>query len=383
MRQILNQIPGFRSNVRWKKIIASFYYIYSLLFLKESLWTALTFLLLPIVFFSFIDIIKSFKLEKSILKKTALKFFILFICFIISASNMPNNSVSNRQVNTNQTTKQLNNNKIESSDTNNISSNNINTNNANEQNNTNQTVGQSSNNNVENTNTVTNNINEQNTTINSTVPLTKGIVTRVVDGDTAVIKIDNTEYKVRFIGVNTPESTTRIEPYGKEASNYTKSKLTNKTVYLEKDVSETDKYGRLLRYIWLEPPTKATDSEIRTKMFNAILVLNGYAQAATYPPDVKYADYFKKYTLEARERNVGLWALGTIQNSNNTTKSSNINNQSNSKDSNKTVYWTPNGKSYHYKKDCKTLSRSKTIIEGTLKEAIDLGKSDPCDICVH
>jgi len=88
-------------------------------------------------------------------------------------------------------------------------------------------------------------------------------VSRVVDGDTIEL-LDGR--KVRLIGVNTPESTTRTEPYGKEASDYTKSQLTGKTAYLEKDVSETDKYGRLLRYVWLSIP-----NEIRSKMFNAIL----------------------------------------------------------------------------------------------------------------
>ncbi|KZL89167.1 thermonuclease family protein [Clostridium magnum] len=119
-----------------------------------------------------------------------------------------------------------------------------------------------------------------------------------------------------LIGVNTPESTTRTEPYGKEASDYTKSQLTGKTVYLEKDVSETDKYGRLLRYIWLSIPNEISDSEIRSKMFNAILVQNGYAEVSTYPPDVKYQEYFTKYNYEARNANKGLWAI----NHNGTTK---------------------------------------------------------------
>ncbi|PNR95841.1 thermonuclease family protein [Petrotoga sp. 9PWA.NaAc.5.4] len=143
----------------------------------------------------------------------------------------------------------------------------------------------------------------------STIRLEEAIVTRVIDGDTAEIEIEGNFYKVRFIGINTPESTTRIEPYGKEASDFTKQYLSGKTVFLEKDISETDRYGRLLRYIWLEQPKEITDEEIRTKMFNAILVLNGYANAATYPPDVKYQEYFIKYEQEAREKNLGLWSL--------------------------------------------------------------------------
>lgn len=143
----------------------------------------------------------------------------------------------------------------------------------------------------------------------SPIKLEEGLVTRVIDGDTAEIEIEGNFYKVRFIGINTPESTTRIEPYGKEASDFTKQYLSGKTVFLEKDISETDRYGRLLRYIWLEPPKEITDEEIRTKMFNTILVLNGYANAATYPPDVKYQEYFIKYEQEAREKNLGLWSL--------------------------------------------------------------------------
>ena len=144
----------------------------------------------------------------------------------------------------------------------------------------------------------------------SPIKYTVATVTRHVDGDTVYVRLDGQEYKLRLIGVNTPETKhpqKGVEYYGKEASNFTKSKLLGKTVYLEKDVSETDKYGRLLRYIWLEPPTKLTKEEIKTKMFNAILVANGYAQVATYPPDVKYQDYFLEFEREARSKNIGLW----------------------------------------------------------------------------
>lgn len=139
------------------------------------------------------------------------------------------------------------------------------------------------------------------------IHLVKGKVERVVDGDTAIINIDGESFRVRFIGVNTPESTTRIEEYGKEASNFTKKYLTGKEVYLEKDVSETDKYGRLLRYIWLEEPSSLDIEEIENKMFNAILLKEGYAKVATYPPDVKYADTFVQIQRSARENNLGLW----------------------------------------------------------------------------
>ncbi|MTI79658.1 MAG: nuclease [Firmicutes bacterium] len=141
-------------------------------------------------------------------------------------------------------------------------------------------------------------------------------VVRVVDGDTVVVSLNNGETeKVRLIGINTPESTTRHQPYGEEASKYTKVQLTGKTIYLEKDVSERDRYDRLLRIIWTEKPASINDEEIRNKMFNAKLVIEGYARVATYPPDVKYVDYFNKYDREARKSNRGLWAIDPNQDS--------------------------------------------------------------------
>ena len=160
-------------------------------------------------------------------------------------------------------------------------------------------------------NTITNSQKSENKSQEKTVELSKfnlkeAKISRVVDGDTVELSDGN---KVRLIGVNTPESTTRTEPYGKEASNYTKNQLTGKTVYLEKDVSETDQYGRLLRYVWMDIPREISDSEIKNKMFNAILVENGYAEVSTYPPDVKYKEYFTKYNAEARTGNKGLWSI--------------------------------------------------------------------------
>ena len=136
-------------------------------------------------------------------------------------------------------------------------------------------------------------------------------VVRVVDGDTAVFRLPGgLEEKTRFIGVNTPESTIEKEPYGKEASTYTKSVLTRgRKVYLEKDVEERDKYGRLLAYVWLQKPGALSEREIRSKMFDARLALDGYAQQMTIPPNVKYAEYFRVFVSEARQSEKGLWGL--------------------------------------------------------------------------
>ncbi|WP_254178836.1 thermonuclease family protein [Cytobacillus oceanisediminis] len=138
--------------------------------------------------------------------------------------------------------------------------------------------------------------------------LVAATVSRVVDGDTIELSDGS---KVRLVGVNTPESTTKTEEFGKEASDYTASKLEGKNVWLQKDVSDSDRYGRLLRFVWLDIPTDdMNESEIRSKMFNADLVLNGYAEPSTYTPDVKYSEYFVKYAREARENSTGLWAFG-------------------------------------------------------------------------
>lgn len=76
----------------------------------------------------------------------------------------------------------------------------------------------------------------------------EAVVTKVVDGDTIYVDINGDDYKLRMIGLNCPEYTKEIEPYGRESSEYTENELLGKTVYLESDVSNTDKYSRLLRY---------------------------------------------------------------------------------------------------------------------------------------
>jgi micrococcal nuclease len=125
-------------------------------------------------------------------------------------------------------------------------------------------------------------------------------VVRVVDGDTIDVVMDGVEYRVRYIGINTPETVDPRKPvecYGREASQRNRELVEGQTVELEKDVSETDQYDRLLRYVWLNGD-----------MVNAILVGEGYALASTYPPDVKYQELFLDLEREAREAGRGLWA---------------------------------------------------------------------------
>ncbi len=131
-------------------------------------------------------------------------------------------------------------------------------------------------------------------------------VTRVIDGDT--IQID-TGQKIRYIGIDTPElhkPNTPVQCFAKEAAEKNKQLVEGKKIKLVKDVSETDRYGRLLRYVYLEDPTAATNGGT---FINEYLVKEGYAHAATFPPDVKYADYFVSLQDQARNLGKGLWSM--------------------------------------------------------------------------
>ncbi len=126
-------------------------------------------------------------------------------------------------------------------------------------------------------------------------------VVRVIDGDTIhVCCIAGRREKVRYIGINTPETkhpTKEVEPYGTEASEANRKLVEEKTIRLEFDVQQFDKYGRILAYIYLEDGT----------FVNAWLVENGFAQVMTVPPNVKHQEMFLKLQREARKAKRGLW----------------------------------------------------------------------------
>jgi micrococcal nuclease len=65
----------------------------------------------------------------------------------------------------------------------------------------------------------------------------------------------------------------------------------------------------MLAYLWLEIPEGFSDQEIRAKMFNARLLLEGYAVQVIFEPNVKYVDYFSAYETEAQNEGRGLWGL--------------------------------------------------------------------------
>jgi endonuclease YncB( thermonuclease family) len=135
-------------------------------------------------------------------------------------------------------------------------------------------------------------------------PTTLAQVVRVVDGDTIKVSIDGTEYTVRYIGMDTPETVkpgTPVQWMGPEASAANKALVEGQQVVLEKDVSEVDRYGRLLRDVWLDRPEGWL-------LVNVELVRLGFASVSTYPPDVAYESVLLDAQREAREADRGLWA---------------------------------------------------------------------------
>jgi endonuclease YncB( thermonuclease family) len=128
--------------------------------------------------------------------------------------------------------------------------------------------------------------------------MTEARCINVVDGDTIDVLIDGEEYRVRYIGIDTPE--TPGDCYSQEAMRRNEELVLDRALCLEKDVSETDRYGRLLRYVYVN------DVFVNTK-----LVSEGYALASTYPPDVEHAKDFVELQREAAQAGRGLWASCT------------------------------------------------------------------------
>jgi len=127
----------------------------------------------------------------------------------------------------------------------------------------------------------------------------EGTVVRVVDGDTIHVKLWERVEKVRYIGVNTPEThhpTRGEEPGGREAAEMNRRLVAGQRVRLELDVRARDRHGRLLAYVW-----------VGDLMVNAELVRLGYAQVMTVPPNVKHQELFVKLQREARDAGRGLW----------------------------------------------------------------------------
>jgi len=129
-----------------------------------------------------------------------------------------------------------------------------------------------------------------------------GRVVKVVDGDTIHVQLGSTREKVRYIGVDTPETKDPRRPmgcFGQQASDFNERLVGGELVRIVRDVEERDRYGRLLAYVY-----RASDG----LFVNAELARLGYAQPLSIPPDVRHADRFAALAREARERGRGLWS---------------------------------------------------------------------------
>lgn len=116
-------------------------------------------------------------------------------------------------------------------------------------------------------------------------------VTKVVDGDTLDL---NNSQRIRFSGINTPETG---ECYYQEAKDKLTELVLGKDVFLEKDKSNVGKYGRLLRYVYVD-----------ATLVNAYLIENGYAKAFDkYKEDTKRYEELKALENIAKSNKLGLW----------------------------------------------------------------------------
>jgi micrococcal nuclease len=119
------------------------------------------------------------------------------------------------------------------------------------------------------------------------------IVGRVADGDSFRCEDGR---RVRLIGIDSPES--QQGPYGDQARRALLELLTaGAAVWLESDVAPTDRYGRLLAYVWIGPV-----------LVNEAMVRDGWAVLYTVPPNIKYAERLTRAQNEARARGAGLWS---------------------------------------------------------------------------
>ncbi len=127
------------------------------------------------------------------------------------------------------------------------------------------------------------------------------LVTRVIDGDTIEVSIAGTIYTIRYIGIDTPELDDKRPTFrviAQEATRYNQQLIEGVIVRLEKDISETDRYGRLLRYVYVDDI-----------FVNAELVRQGLAWTKAYEPDTKYQDYLEGMEAEAKQAGRGIWSI--------------------------------------------------------------------------
>lgn len=132
----------------------------------------------------------------------------------------------------------------------------------------------------------------------------QAMVTDITDGDTIRVEIGGQEFRVRYIGIDAPEIAHDNNPgeaLGQEASQANADLVEGQTVFLEKDISDTDQFGRLLRYVWVgEPGT--------WELVNRELAAQGLADVKSYPPDTHWQGLLQEAEDEAKAADRGIWA---------------------------------------------------------------------------
>ena len=135
-------------------------------------------------------------------------------------------------------------------------------------------------------------------------PVERATVRRVVDGDTVHVEIGGRREIVRYIGIDAPElgrDGTPPEPLAREAADANAALVTARRVVLERDVSDVDRFGRLLRYVWVDTPGG-------WQSVNAELVERGLEDARAYPPDTARQRALDAAESAARGAGRGMWA---------------------------------------------------------------------------
>ncbi|HEX6461960.1 MAG TPA: thermonuclease family protein [Candidatus Saccharimonadales bacterium] len=131
-------------------------------------------------------------------------------------------------------------------------------------------------------------------------------VVEVADGDTFSVSMDGIEERVRLVGIDTPEThkpNTPVQCYGPEASDFTASLIQHKAVQLKADSKQPnrDKYGRLLRYAYLENGDE----------LNELLMREGYALATSFNTEKKKT--LQELQQQAKDAKKGLWGNCTVE----------------------------------------------------------------------
>lgn len=121
---------------------------------------------------------------------------------------------------------------------------------------------------------------------------------KCVDGDTAWFNLNNEIIKVRFLAIDTPESTNKIEPYGKEASAYTCTMLkgANKIELEYDEFANKDKYNRTLAWVFVDD-----------NLLQDLIIKKGLANVAYLYDDYKYTSTLQISEQIAKEKQIGIW----------------------------------------------------------------------------